>query len=169
MRIYLAARYSRFEEMQSVRKDLETCGHKVTSRWINGGHKLTDDGLSEEGKEIERLRFAVEDLDDLYAADVVVSFTEPPRSANSRGGRHVEFGVALAIHMPVVVVGPRENVFHCLSQVEWYPDYETFKKDSAVLKQATNQSAPLKNIGGGTKICDTCGRLPGGCMCRLAI
>jgi hypothetical protein len=137
MKIYLAARYSRYPEMQSVRCDLEARGHIVTSRWINGGHELTDEGLSEQAKETDRIRFAVEDLDDLYSADCVINFTESPRSANSRGGRHVEFGIALAIHMPVIVVGPRENVFHCLSHIEWYSDYESFFKGSAILKQAT--------------------------------
>jgi len=126
MLIYLAARYSRFREMQAVRADLERLGHAVTCRWINGGHQIDDAGLSLQAKETERVRFAVEDLRDLCAADTVVSFTEPPRSTNSRGGRHVEFGFALGRGRRVIVVGPRENVFHCIPSVEWYPDYQSF-------------------------------------------
>jgi hypothetical protein len=26
----------------------------------------------------------------------------------------------------VIVIGPRENVFHCLAQVKWFPDWESF-------------------------------------------
>jgi hypothetical protein len=108
--------------MQKVRADLEALGHSVTSRWINGGHQISDDGLSVEGK----AAFATEDLSDLVASDTVISFTEAPRSTSSRGGRHVEFGIALSSDRRVIVVGPRENVFHCLPNVEWYADYSSF-------------------------------------------
>jgi len=130
MKIYLASRYSRHPEMQKVRDDLEGRGHKITSRWINGGHQVDDAGLSLQAKEKERVRFALEDLEDLYEADVVISFSEIPRSTKSRGGRHVEHGVALGANIRTIVIGPRENVFHCLPIVKWYPDYETFKKEA---------------------------------------
>lgn len=120
MRIYLASRYSRFKEMQAYRGDLKTAGHSVTSRWINGDHQIDDAGLSTHAKESERIRFAQEDASDLYAADCVISFTEAPRSSNSRGGRHVEFGMALARGKRVIIVGHRENVFHCLPEVEFF-------------------------------------------------
>lgn len=124
MRIYLASRYSRFKEMQGYRAELERFGHVVTSRWINGDHQIDDAGLSVQAKEAERVRFAQEDTDDLLAADCVISFTGAPRSANSRGGRHVEFGMAYARGKKVVVVGHRENVFHCLPEVEFHERWE---------------------------------------------
>lgn len=37
VKIYLAARYSRHPEMRVVRDRLEASGHKVVSRWIEGG------------------------------------------------------------------------------------------------------------------------------------
>lgn len=123
MKIYLASRYSRFREMQDYRRDLEARGHIVTSRWINGGHQIDDAGLSAQAKESERVRFAEEDLADLLAAECVVSFTEPPRSTNSRGGRHVEFGVAVGLGKRTIVVGSRENVFHCLPGVEFHLEW----------------------------------------------
>jgi hypothetical protein len=179
--IYLAARYSRREELCGYRTDLERAGFTVTSRWLNGEHQITDAGMAApaepddvaawEGNVREhhgtvgehmhgmcghgharghcvqtygarpgslgkvgealveddtnqtedavalRTRFAQEDWADLLAADIVVSFTETPRSSNSRGGRHVEFGAGLALGKPCLVVGPRENVFHCLPDV----------------------------------------------------
>jgi len=124
MKIYLASRYSRFREMQGYRDELESAGHVVTSRWINGDHQIDDQGLSVQAKEAERIRFASEDRDDLLTADCVVSFTEAPRSSNSRGGRHVEHGMALALGKRVMVVGHRENVFHCLPEVEFFPAWQ---------------------------------------------
>lgn len=120
MKIYLASRYSRHVELRAYRGDLQTRGHTVTSRWINGDHQIDDQGLSAQAKESERIRFAQEDRDDLVGADCVISFTEAPRSSNSRGGRHVEHGMGLALGKRVIVVGHRENVFHCLPEVEFF-------------------------------------------------
>lgn len=126
MKFYLASRYSRYLEMQLVRDELRSLGHEVTSRWINGDHQLSNEGLSNEAQAEERLRLATEDFTDVLAAEVVVSFTEPPRTTNSRGGRHVEFGIGLALGKVCVIVGPRENVFHCLPNVEVFPSTEDF-------------------------------------------
>lgn len=124
MKIYLAARYTRHPELQGYRADLEAAGHIVTSRWINGNNHITDGGLSEQAKEEERIRFAQEDRDDLEAADCIISFTEMPRATATRGGRHVELGMGLARGMRCVVVGHRENVFHCLPEIEFFPSWD---------------------------------------------
>ena len=124
MRIYLASRYSRFRELQEYRAQLEAIGHTVTSRWINGDHQIDDAGLSAQAKESERIRFAQEDRDDLFGADCIISFTEPPRSNHSRGGRHVEHGMALALGKKVIVIHYRENIFHCLPEIEFYATWQ---------------------------------------------
>lgn len=123
-KIYLASRYSRNAEMREYAKQLQSSGFEVTSRWIYGNHQISDDGLSAEAKESERIRFATEDLEDLVAAHCTISFTEPPRGTNSRGGRHVEFGISMALLKRTIVVGHRENVFHCLPDVEFYPTWD---------------------------------------------
>jgi len=137
MKIYLASRYSRREELCEYRMELERGGHTVTSRWLNGSHQITNEGkpIDETGEALiengtcadaARLRraFVLEDVVDVMAADVVVSFTEPPRSNHSRGGRHVEFGMAHALGKQLVVVGHRENLFHYLPQVEFFADWQ---------------------------------------------
>jgi hypothetical protein len=130
MRFYLAARYSRREEINLYRKILESLGHVVTSRWLRGNHQMPD-LTGEEPLEIyhdkEVQRFALEDLQDIYAADAIVCFTEPPRSTATRGGRHVEFGIALERGMPIFVVGPRENVFYYLDAVHHFLDFDRFR------------------------------------------
>ena len=133
--VYLAARYSRREELCEYRSELERAGYTITSRWLNGSHQILPNGeplgrdqeaLIESGAAPSDVRgqFAAEDWADLLAADTVISFTEPPRSKASRGGRHVEFGAALALNKRCIVVGHRENVFHCLERVEYFETWD---------------------------------------------
>ena len=122
MKIYLAARYSRMEELRGYADELVAAGHVITSRWISGGNGIPETA----DVDMESQRFALEDYRDLSAADTVISWTEPPRvESTARGGRHVEFGLALAMGKRLVVVGPRENLFHTMPNVyqfdEWGP------------------------------------------------
>lgn len=128
MRIYLASRYSRREELCGYRTQLESIGHTVTARWLNGLHQINDAGVpvaddgmtklvrdEDESTEVKvismRAKFAREDYDDVMSADMLIAFTEKPRSELTRGGRHVELGVAIGAGKIVIVVGPRENIF----------------------------------------------------------
>ena len=129
MRIYIASRYSRHPEMQEHARVLEDAGHQITSRWIYG---------NETGAEEERAVVAAEDLEDLTKADMVMSFTEPlpenmtaeerklAKRTPSKGGRHVEFGLGLALNKLLVIIGPRENVFHWLPTADVYPDLQSW-------------------------------------------
>lgn len=143
MKIYLASRYSRREELAAYRTELEALGHHVQARWLNGEHQLANDGtpIGENGAALVegtlrsgeqlseheqseraaalRTKFALDDWEDVNAAELVISFTEPPRSKANRGGRHVEYGIALANKARVIVVGHRENIFHWLPVVEF--------------------------------------------------
>lgn len=125
-RIYLAARYSRNPEMREVRDRLEAAGHEVTSRWIDQHGGELEESFTPEKLAVDPgfcARYARKDIDDLMAADVVVSFTG--KGGGGKGGRHVEFGVAYALGKACVLVGPRENVFHCLVEVGVVDDVET--------------------------------------------
>lgn len=156
--IYLAARYSRREELCAYREQISALGHSVTSRWLNGSHQISDAGtpIGDRGEtlvegdaggaseEAERLRamFATEDVSDVVSADVVISFTEPPRSSASRGGRHVEHGIALALRKMLIVVGYRENIFHWLPQVQFF---ETWDEALIYLTDQTNRHNAFRN------------------------
>lgn len=138
MSVYLAARYSRRLELLGYRAEIEDGGIAVTSRWLDGSHQIDDKGvpIGDDGEcRFEmgdpalahwREHFAKEDVADVLAADSLIAFTEEPRSGNSRGGRHVEMGIALGAGLNVVVIGPRENVFCWLPQVDWYADWAEF-------------------------------------------
>lgn len=121
-KIYLAARYSRNEEMRGIRDVLSTAlGHTVTSRWIDlhpdavgdFGTSFDHDALNSRPDECAPL--GQHDLDDIDSADWVISFT---CGSGGKGGRHVELGYAMAKGKRLFVVGPRENVFHTLPAVE---------------------------------------------------
>lgn len=126
MKFYLAARFSRNPEMRGYRDQLVAIGHTVTSRWIDGLHETK--GSDDAAYTTEELGvFAREDLEDVFAADVMIAFTEQPRvPLASRGGRHVEFGAAIAAKKNLVVIGPRENVFHSLSEVTQFDTFDEF-------------------------------------------
>jgi hypothetical protein len=137
-RVYLAARYSRRLELCGYRAALAQHGITVTSRWLNGCHQLDNHGgpITDDGERrfqagdpaVDHLRqhFATEDVADVLAADTLVAFTEQPRAAATRGGRHVELGIALAARKQVVIVGPRENVFCWLPHVQHHPTWPEF-------------------------------------------
>lgn len=143
MNIYLAARYSRRLELCGYRSQLEDRGHVVPARWLNGAHQLAGDGgpLTEAGERrfeagdpaADHLRdkFATDDYEDVLAADHLIAFTEPPRSGGeaSRGGRHVELGIAIGARIPVTIVGPRENLFCWLPQVTVYENWPSLLDD----------------------------------------
>lgn len=137
MRIYLAARYSRREELLGYKADLEAAGHVVTSRWLAGAHQWDPVVEQIESPEaaidsipLEAVRFAREDVEDVEAADLLIAFTERPRAnLASRGGRHVELGMAIALDKAIFVIGPRENVFCTLPGIEVYADWRALLDD----------------------------------------
>ena len=123
MKIYLAARYSMHPEMQGVRDVLTVFGHEITSRWIDlhGGDQLESTTSAQLNSHPEAVaEFGLHDIEDIEAADTVISFTA---GGGGKGGRHVEFGYGLALMKRMIIVGPRENVFHTLPCVKHYPDW----------------------------------------------
>jgi len=114
MKIYLAARYGRRQELCAYAEELAERGHEVTSRWLKEhGGTVLDDGVTTRATDEDQSRFASEDVEDIEDADLLIFFAEEPGSTlGRRGGRHVELGVAIGLGIEVVVVGARENVFH---------------------------------------------------------
>lgn len=120
IKIYLASRYDHLARMQGYKRGLELAGYEVTARWVNGEHEAYENDPHLRGK------FAQEDWDDIVRADWVINFTEHPGSGSTRGGRHTEMGIGLALHKRCITIGPRENVFHYLPQIERFETWEDF-------------------------------------------
>lgn len=108
-RLYLAARYTQRAELEAHAIRLKSFGFEITARWVFGN----EDGL-------DREKIAFLDIADVDACDTLVSFTLPVGTMTRGGGRHVEFGYALARRKQLVIIGPRENVFH------HHPDAEVY-------------------------------------------
>ncbi len=138
--VYLAARYSRRMELCAYRDQLRSMGYFVQARWLDGCHQLDNIGtpIGDNGESLVeagdctkaselRAKFASDDWIDVSTAEIVISFTEFPRSSPNRGGRHVEFGIGLAFRARTIVVGHRENIFHWLPQVEFATSWEQAK------------------------------------------
>lgn len=148
MRIYLASRYGRREELVGYRRDLEAAGHECVSSWLDGTERRLDSGkmLGADGVTLVessdnsnaaaelRARCARADLLELVQADAIVVFAEHKPCGVISGGHHVEFGIALGINyagamvcntstLRLLVVGRRGNLFHWTKGVEFYPDW----------------------------------------------
>lgn len=111
MIVYLSARYERAEEMRILRARLrEIPRTEVRSHWLDEKpHALP-------------VACAFVDRADIRSSDVLVAFTEEP-GVWSRGGRHVEFGIAWEAGKRLWVVGPEENIFHTMAH-ERFADAE---------------------------------------------
>ncbi len=100
--------------------ELEQLGFEVTSRWLFEDAAIPGGVLVADGRAAQ---IACMDFADVHSADVCIAFTEPPDSPQGRGGRHTELGIALALGQRVMIVGPREHVFHCLPALECYESW----------------------------------------------
>jgi hypothetical protein len=145
MKVYLAANFGRREELQGYAAELAAHGITVTSRWLDRAVNHRRDELIEESATIENheiTQWALEDIGDIAVANVFVQFTGSGR----RGGRHVEFGIALVLarrgkaaalrlSLDMLLVGPRENAFHHLPGVMAFPDWPACKAALLEMKE----------------------------------
>ncbi|HEU0073939.1 MAG TPA: hypothetical protein VFS30_07990 [Dehalococcoidia bacterium] len=110
--VYFAARYSRRDELNAYRAELDALGIEVTSRWLATEPRVHSEYSDADWRELGQI-----DQEDVLAADTLVCFTEPD-GAGGNGGRHVELGMALALGRRVIVVGRREHIFHHLPEID---------------------------------------------------
>jgi hypothetical protein len=121
-RIYIAARFARRAQLTVVARELEAAGAELTSRWLT----TTPGPLESDQLDPDSLggQMALMDLADVRSADVCIAFTESPGEAQGRGGRHTELGIAIALGRRIILVGPREHVFHCLPEIEQFDSWD---------------------------------------------
>lgn len=133
MKIYLSASYSRRQEMCEYAEQIEKMDHDVISSWLWNAEEQP-----ELAKQVENAKysisvdaghwFAQKDIADLEDADLFIFFSEPTKkNGRGRGGRHVELGYALAMGIPIYLIGPLENVFHCLPEVQQIDSWEEMR------------------------------------------
>lgn len=126
MKIYLAAPYAGRDILKDDLDWWTANGHEVTCGWVRGTRPLetASFGISVVSTDEEVAAHAEMDLADIDEADALVHYTADYLVAHSdwgrteaseknlhSGGRHVETGYALAKGKPVVILGPKENIF----------------------------------------------------------
>lgn len=122
--IYIAGSYSRREELKEYALELQKYGFHITSSWL-----WTDS----EGEYMAT--WAKIDLKDLEMADTLLFFNENEESGYQTGGRHVEFGVALATGKHILTISKHhldyriENIFHHLLEGCNYASWNLFMED----------------------------------------
>ena len=114
MKIYLASPFEKQAGMKTLADSLTHAGYTITSKW-----------LTEDETAAQHAALAWRDVQDINEADVVVVNNPTDFFHAGTGGRHVEFGYALAMHKPLILLGRPSNVFHYLPTVIQAPDYHT--------------------------------------------
>lgn len=118
MKIYLCSMYARREELQPFMRQIEEAGHECTSQWLT----VNDQQCPRDG--------ALLDVADVRRSDAIICFTELPYVGYTTGGRWVEFGIAVALGIPIYIVGVRENIFCHLPDVKDYVLFDTALTDA---------------------------------------
>ncbi len=93
MKIYIAAKIHRREELQALAHKLVARGHGVPSRW------LWEEGTGEKAPVV----CAIHDIEDIDNADTVIFIGEPRGSKNTGGGRWFELGYAYAMGDKILI------------------------------------------------------------------
>lgn len=130
MKVYLAATFARKEEMKRYRLVLNAIGIEVTSRWIDVDQPEPLGPNTLDANPDIGLKYARTDIEDINKADWIILFGDSG-PGSSRGGHNVELGYAIALGMPVHLVGSRENVFYGFA----VHGHETFQDHFKLLDQ----------------------------------
>jgi len=122
IKIYLASRYGRREEMEGYARLLQNLGFEIASKWVWGAQDII-------GNPQDAKHFATQDRADVLRSDLVINFAEAKEIDYPRGSRHTEFGMAYQAGKVCYVVGrwgtELENIFHNLEGVVIFENWES--------------------------------------------
>ena len=113
--------------MCDLRSHCLQSGHKVTSRWLDVdlSAPYTPVGM-QQGVEV--------DLQDIEDCEVFIAYNPVIMQKKGTGGRHVEFGYALARNKPIIYIGEKpENVYHYAGGI--YPIWTACAKMSIICER----------------------------------
>lgn len=133
MRIYLAASYSRKEEIKGIAQELRGLGLDVQSRWLFEPD-IKSSSLEEKLTKQEFLRSRAEiDEEDVRNCEVLVRFTDDLSkqlvpSHLATGSRFFEMALARETGATVIVVGGHQCVFDYLPDIVHVKDVLELKK-----------------------------------------
>lgn len=117
-RVYIAGAWTDLTRLAEEANELQARGYTVVSTWLTherdttGSSSYIQSGTKTPEVELQYEMNAKRDLAEVMMADLFILDTA---TDNNRGGREVEFGIALSKGIPTIVVGPFRNVFHRLA------------------------------------------------------
>lgn len=129
MKIYLASRWGRKEEMKEVAAKIKLMGHEITSEWIDEGsmdQEYNYGGENWNPSEVMANYTARRDFYGINKCSLLVIFTDYSPDGTT-GGRHVEFGAAYVMGKLTIVVGPQTNPFLYLSDHHFDTEEDFYK------------------------------------------
>lgn len=119
MRVYLAGPFSWKKAVKDYARELHAIGIEVTSSWLD--EEAAPDSTLDQFPDDHNKKIANVDVADIDRADVVAVFTiNPLGPPKPRGGRHWETGYAQGRGKEVIIIGPKENIFHYLDNVRQF-------------------------------------------------
>lgn len=133
MKVYLAAAYSRRQEMKQLATELSGIGVEVTGHWFDKPEGVTDTTVTNK----YLIDCAIADIRAIREADYFVRFPNDlhgstyVRSDLATAGKDFETGYAFALGKPIFVVGGKQNIFDRLPNM-------VHVKDEAALLRALN-------------------------------
>lgn len=127
MKLYLAAAFSRQQEMRDYADELEGMGLHVTSRW------LTEPPKPLVGQQKFLRDRALDDVADIRGCDVLVRFTDDLSASTipsqlATGGKMFETGLAYSLAKTVYIVGGHQNIFDNLPGIQHVKDFGELKR-----------------------------------------
>lgn len=114
MNIYIAAPYEHRPTAVLIANALSGMGYSLCARWLTPEHD--DDGKNSPLGDVPS-EHALDDLEDVLDCDVLIAINPENFARSGTGGRHVEFGIAVARSKRIILIGDRTNVFHFLPSV----------------------------------------------------
>jgi nucleoside 2-deoxyribosyltransferase len=129
--MYLAGSFAKGPQYYELAERLRQIGHEVQARWLRRS-------LDPQSWQIPS-DAAKEDLEDIDACQMVVSFLETKDAGYMSGGRHVELGYGYAQGKTMVIIGKPENVFHELRGVLQFDTFDDFYAAMEVLSSPAGE------------------------------
>jgi len=139
IRVYMAARFSRREELRSYAALLEQVPsvYLVAARWLTPDDADQGDNWKHD-IETSR-RWAEHDIQDIASCDLFMLFTG---AGINRGGHLVKYGMALVFGKRIAIIGPLENTFQMLAgnpphavggirEIDHFDTFEAWKTHSS--------------------------------------
>jgi hypothetical protein len=140
LRVYIAAPFEDRSFVEQQTAWLESLGHICLSTWwSHTDRNLHDCSMSPHALSC----LARGDIAQLVRADCLIFMAQQRGTGEYfSGGRHVEFGVALAAGLHIICVGKPENIFHYLPGVRWVSVTDDLSAELEEVRKCLQQTDP---------------------------